>query len=168
MKRIGILSDTHGYLHPKIYDFFADCDEIWHAGDIVGQNIITDLEAIATVRAVYGNCDGWEYRSQIPENNIFTCEGFTVMIRHILGRPNHYEPEAQKVIEQVKPTILIGGHSHILCIKQDKINNLLFINPGSAGKQGIHTRLTFVRLKIDHKSIQDIEVWDEPKTTSIH
>ena len=71
MKKIGILSDSHGYTHPKLFDFFKDCDEIWHAGDMMSDSILTDLQAITKVRAVFGNCDGWDVRSICKEIEIF-------------------------------------------------------------------------------------------------
>lgn len=164
MKKIGILSDTHGYLHPDAFEFFKECDEIWHAGDIMDDFILDELAAIApTVRAVYGNCDDWDIRREIPENQVFTCESHTVAIRHIVGSPGKYYPEALELIREAKPTILVAGHSHILKVMFDKKQNFLFINPGAAGRYGFHTRLTMLRLKIDGERIYDLEIFDEPK-----
>ncbi len=164
MKKIGILSDTHGYLHPNAFEFFKECDEIWHAGDIVDDFILDELQAIApVVRAVYGNCDDWDIRREIPENQIFTCENHKVVIRHIVGYPGRYYPEALQLIAEEKPTLFVAGHSHILKVMNDEKHNLLFINPGAAGHYGIHTRLTMLRLKIDGEKIFDLEIYDEPK-----
>ncbi|MCR4966106.1 MAG: YfcE family phosphodiesterase [Bacteroidales bacterium] len=168
MKKIGILSDTHGYLHPDAFEFFKDCDEIWHAGDIMDDFILDELAAIApTVRAVYGNCDDWDIRREIPENQIFTCEEHTVAIRHIVGYPGKYQPEALRLIKEAKPTIFVAGHSHILKVMFDKTHNLLFINPGAAGRYGIHTRLTMLRLQINGKDITNLELFDEPKLQTV-
>ena len=164
MKKIGLLSDTHGYLHPDAFEFFKGCDEIWHAGDIVDDFILDELAAIApTVRAVYGNCDDWDIRREIPENQVFQCEEHIVAIRHIVGYPGKYYPEALQLIRQAQPTILVAGHSHILKVMNDKQHNLLFLNPGAAGRYGFHTRLTMMRLKIDGERIFDLEIFDEPK-----
>lgn len=164
MKRIGILSDTHGYLHPNAFEFFKDCDEIWHAGDIVDDFILDELRAIApVVRAVYGNCDDWDIRREISENEFFQCENHKVMLRHIVGYPGKYQPEAIRLICAEKPTIVVAGHSHILKVMHDDKNNLLFINPGAAGRYGLHARLTMLRLKIDGDNISDLEIYDEPK-----
>ncbi len=164
MKKIGILSDTHAYLHPDAFEFFKECDEIWHAGDIMDDFILDELAAIApTVRAVYGNCDDWDIRREIPENQVFQCEQHTVAIRHIVGYPGKYDPRALELIRQAKPTILVAGHSHILKVMFDKQHNLLFINPGAAGRYGFHTHLTMLRLKIDGERIFDLEIYDEPK-----
>lgn len=164
MKRIGILSDTHGYLHPNAFEFFKDCDEIWHAGDIVDDFILDELQAIApVVRAVYGNCDDWDIRREIPEVQVFECEKHKVAIKHIVGYPGKYFPEGFQLIKEEKPTILVAGHSHILKVMNDTKNNLLFINPGAAGHYGIHTRLTMLRLQINGKNISNLEIYDEPK-----
>lgn len=162
--KIGILSDTHGYLHPNAYDFFKNCDEIWHAGDIMDASILDELRLISPcVRAVYGNCDDFDIRREIPEIQVFQCQEHTVAMMHIAGYPGKYQPRALQVIAQVKPTIFIAGHSHILKVMQDKTHHLLFINPGAAGRYGIHTRLTMVRLQINGSEISDLEIYDEPK-----
>lgn len=163
MKRIGILSDTHGYSHPALFDFFKECDEIWHAGDMMNTDIITDLEAVTKVRAVFGNCDGWDVRALCKEIEIFKCENHTIFLKHIIGRPGKYDRDVLSKLNEVKPTIVVGGHSHILQVKNDRDHNFLFINPGAAGKYGIHNRLTFLRFQIDLDTISHLEVYDEPK-----
>ncbi len=164
MKKIGILSVTHGYLHPNAFEFFRGCDEIWHAGDIVDDFILDQLRAIApAVRAVYGNCDDWDIRREISENELFSCEGHMVLLRHIVGYPGKYTPEALQLIQTTQPSICVAGHSHILKVMQDEKHHLLFINPGAAGHYGMHTRLTMLRLKIDGERIFDLEIYDEPK-----
>lgn len=164
MKKIGILSDTHGYLHPNAFEFFKDCDEIWHAGDILDDFILDQLRAIAPVlRAVYGNCDDWGIRGETNENLFFECEDHKVMLRHIVGYPGRYDSTALKLIKEEKPTVVVAGHSHILKVMNDATHNLLFLNPGAAGRYGFHTRLTMMRLKIDGSNIFDLEIYDEPK-----
>lgn len=166
--KIGVLSDTHGYVHPKLFDFFKDCDEIWHAGDVGNNDVITELEAITKVRFVYGNCDGWELRGHNgSETLLFNCEEHKVMLRHIVGKPKHYTPEALQIIRNEKPTIIIAGHSHILRIIHDPDLQCLFINPGAAGRYGIHTQLTFLRFDIIGKNLSNLEIWDEPKSIII-
>jgi len=160
---IGILSDTHGYLHPKIFSFFEKCDEIWHAGDIGNGEILDQLKLIAPVKAVFGNCDDWSVRSLIPEFLIFPCQEHKIALMHIVGSPGKYYPKAIEIIKNEKPTVLVAGHSHILKVMNDSKSNLLFINPGSAGRYGIHNRLTFLRFQINGKIINDLEIYDEPK-----
>ena len=167
MKRIGILSDTHGYLHPNAFEFFEKCDEIWHAGDIGDSDILTVLRTIAPVRAVWGNCDGWDIRGETSHSLVFNCEEHKVAMMHIVGKPGYYEPRAMEIIKNEKPTIFVAGHSHILRVMQDKENNLLFINPGAAGRYGIHTRLTFLRLTIDGQRLSDLVIYVEPNQVKI-
>lgn len=164
MKKIGVLSDSHGYIHPELFTFFAGCDEIWHCGDMCSDEIVYALEGIAPVRAVYGNCDGWDIRSEkIPKCQVFDCENHKVAMMHIVGRPDKYEPEALKLIKEHKPTILVAGHSHILRVIRDPKHNLLFINPGAAGKQGIHQLLTFVRFEVDGLEVKNFDIFQENK-----
>jgi hypothetical protein len=163
MKKIGILSDTHGYTHPALFEFFKECDEIWHAGDMMNPNILIDLEAISKVRAVFGNCDGWDVRSQCNEVEIFDIEEHRVFLKHIIGRPGKYESSVLNQIRKEKPTIVVSGHSHILQVKNDNENRFLFINPGAAGKYGIHNHITFLRFIIDGKNLTQLEVFDQAK-----
>lgn len=161
MKRIGILSDTHAYLHSAVFEFFKDCDEIWHAGDIGSVDVLTALQAISTVRAVWGNCDGWDVRGETAESLLFDCEQHRVAMMHIVGKPGNYTAAARTLIDRAKPTILVAGHAHILRVMHDPQHNLLFINPGAAGKYGIHTHLTFLRFTINGDKLSDLEVYDE-------
>ena len=89
--KIGLLSDTHGWLDSKILDFFKDCDEVWHCGDI-GDLAVTDrLAANFNLRAVYGNIDGGEIRTMFAPTLIFDCEGVKTVMTHIGGYPGHYD-----------------------------------------------------------------------------
>jgi uncharacterized protein len=158
MTRIGLLSDTHSFLHPKIFEHFNTCDEIWHAGDIGSAETIYELRNFKPVKAVYGNIDGYPLRSMYPEMELFQCEDVKVMMTHIGGYPGRYEKGIRERIEEEKPNLFISGHSHILKIIFDKKNNLLHINPGAAGKSGLHRVITLVRFIIDGKNIKDMEV----------
>jgi hypothetical protein len=163
MKRIGLLSDTHSYLHPKISGFFADCDEIWHAGDIGDLETAKTLASIKRLRAVTGNIDGNDLKSFYPHYQDFMCEGIKVLILHIGGYPGKYTAEAKQLIREVKPKLFITGHSHILKVIKDPKNNLLHINPGAAGKQGMHHVGTLVRFAIEGEEIKDLEIMELPK-----
>lgn len=158
MTRIGLLSDTHTYLHPKIFEVFKDCDEIWHAGDIGNLETITKLQKFKTVRAVYGNIDGQYVRISFPEVQAFTVENKKVLILHIGGYPGRYEKRARSLIAKEKPDIFISGHSHILKVIYDKKNELLHMNPGAAGKFGLHQKITMLRFTIDKAEIKDLEI----------
>ena len=87
MKKIGILSDTHAYWDDRYATFLEGCDEIWHAGDVGSYEILERLSKIATVRAVWGNCDGQDVRRFTTEIYRFKVEDANVMIKHIGGSP---------------------------------------------------------------------------------
>jgi putative phosphoesterase len=163
MYRIGLLSDTHSFVNPRILEFFAGCDEIWHAGDIGNIETADKLAAYKSLRAVYGNIDGTELRKAYPKNQIFICEGIKVLMTHIGGYPGRYEKEARQLIEVEKPGIFISGHSHILKVMYDKKHELLYINPGAAGNSGFHHVVTCVRFVVDGKDIRDMEVFEKQR-----
>jgi len=158
MIKIGLLSDTHGYFDPRLKVFFSDCDEIWHAGDI--GNILTadEISAFKPLRAVSGNIDGTDVRIVYPQHQRFTCEGVNVWLTHIGGYPGHYDFRIRDELKTDPPGLFIAGHSHILKIIPDKKLDLLFMNPGAAGKNGFHQIRTAVRFVIDGKNIRDLEV----------
>lgn len=157
MTRIGIISDTHGFLDESVFDHFKTCDEVWHAGDF-GHGIVERLSSFKTVKGVYGNIDGQEIRKEFPEQLIFMCEGVKVMMRHIGGYPPKYNPETKKEILIHKPHLFISGHSHILKIMYDDKLNCLHMNPGAAGKHGWHKVRTLIRFVIDGNEMKDAEV----------
>lgn len=163
MRRIGLLSDTHSSVNDRILDFFANCDEIWHAGDIGTIETADKLASIKLLRAVYGNIDGTELRKSYPKNLVFNCEEVKVLITHIGGYPGRYEKEARQLIEFEKPGLFISGHSHILKVIYDKKHELLHINPGAAGNSGFHNVITCVRFIIAGKEIRDLEVFEKQR-----
>lgn len=158
MKRIGLISDTHGFLPPTIEKYFASCDEIWHIGDVGTVEIIKKLEKIKPLKGVYGNIDGQEIRQLFPKNLRFKCEEVDVWLTHIGGYPNRYSTDVREEIKKNPPNLFISGHSHILKVIYDQKLNLLHINPGAAGNQGFHKVKTIVRFTIDKKEIKDLEV----------
>jgi putative phosphoesterase len=158
MMEIGILADTHGFLDPSFFSYFNDCDELWHAGDF-GIGVAEVLAPFKPLKGVYGNIDGPDVRRIFTKDLQFTCEGINVFMTHIGGYPAHYDKRVNLLLQSLKPQIFIAGHSHIIKIMRDKkLNNLLHINPGAAGKIGFHLMRTAVRLKIDGNRIYDVEV----------
>jgi len=158
MTRIGLISDTHGFLDENVFEHFKGCDEVWHAGDF-GENVAQGLRSrLALVRGVYGNIDVQDIRNIYPEQLIFMCEEVKVMIRHIGGYPPRYNPGTKKELLIHQPQLFISGHSHILKIMYDDKLQCLHINPGAAGKQGWHSMRTLVRFVIDGKEMKDCEV----------
>jgi len=110
MTRIGLLSDTHGYLHPRVFEFFKACDEVWHAGDIGNIETADKLNAFKPLRAVYGNIDGGKLRVICKENAFFQIEQVKVLMMHIGGYPGRYSPKAKELIARFKPSLFISGH----------------------------------------------------------
>ena len=159
MKQIGILSDTHRFWDPRFVDYFKDCDEVWHAGDVGSGEILDQLQALVPqVRAVYGNIDGQDVRWRCPGLMTFECEGVKVLLKHITGYPGRWAPGMRALISEEKPTVVVGGHSHILKVVYDKELEVLHINPGAAGRQGWQSCRTLFRIKIDGVDIKDCEV----------
>ena len=158
MKRIGILSDTHGYWDDKYLIHFADCDEIWHAGDIGSNIIIEQLESFKPVRAVYGNIDGGIMRKLYKEKLRFRIEDCEVVMKHIGGYPGRYDASIREEIYSQPPQLFISGHSHILKVIYDKKIDCLHINPGAAGKQGWQQQRTLIKVTIDDRTFKDLEI----------
>lgn len=158
MKRIGLISDTHGYFDKTITRHFENCDEIWHAGDFGSLEIVQQLKAIKPLRGVYGNIDGNEIRAEFGEKLFFQTEGVGVFMQHIGGYPGRYAPGVREAIISHKAHLFISGHSHILKVMYDDTLQCLHINPGAAGKQGWQKVRTLVRLVIDGNSMKDCEV----------
>ena len=158
MRRIGLLSDTHGYLDDRIHSFLKDCDEIWHAGDIGNAETAQILSDLKPFIAVSGNIDSPVFHKSYPLIQRFSCEETDVLMIHIGGYPGHYTPVARKDLVASTPKLFISGHSHILKVIYDQKFQLLHINPGAAGIQGFHLIRTLVRFTIDKSVIKDLEV----------
>ncbi len=158
MKRIGLLSDTHAHWDDRYAHYLAECDEIWHAGDIGSVAVIEQLEKICPVRAVYGNVDGGDLRRMYTETLSWQCEDAQILMTHIGGYPGRYEPRIRQRLMLKTPDLFISGHSHILKVQYDNILQCLHINPGAAGLQGWQTVRTLVRFCITGKQFHDLEV----------
>ena len=158
MKKIGLLSDTHSYWDDNFRTHFADCDEIWHAGDIGSLEVAQQFEAFKPFRAVYGNIDGQDLRQAYPEVNRFTLEGVDVLITHIGGYPGRYDNRIKSTLFANPPKLFISGHSHILKVMFDKKIESLHMNPGAAGIYGFHQVRTLLRFVLDAGDIRDLEV----------
>ena len=133
-------------------------DEVWHAGDIGTTQVTETISSLKPLRAVFGNIDNHELRLSFPEELLFECEEINIYMTHIGGRPGRYAKGISEKIKSIKPKIFICGHSHILKIQYDKVNQLLFINPGAIGKHGFHKVRTMVRFEIDKSDIKNMEV----------
>ncbi len=158
MIKIGLLSDTHGYLDPAVFKHFENCSEIWHAGDFGNMELATQLASFKTLKGVYGNIDDQILRNEFPEQLVFYCEEVKVMMRHIGGYPPKYNPDTLREMAAHKPNLFICGHSHILKVIYDKRAGCLHMNPGAAGRQGWQKVRTLIRFIVDGKNMKDCEV----------
>ncbi|MEC7085044.1 MAG: metallophosphoesterase family protein [Bacteroidota bacterium] len=158
MKKILLLSDTHGHVDDHIMKYVKESDEVWHAGDIGTTQVTDTISNLKPLRAVFGNIDNHELRLSFPDELLFECEDINIYMTHIGGRPGRYSKGISEKIKSLKPKIFICGHSHILKIQFDKVNQLLFINPGAIGKHGFHKVRTMVRFVIDKSDIKNMQV----------
>ncbi len=158
MFRIGLLSDTHGFFDHRIADHFKGCDEIWHAGDVGDMEVIHGLARIAPVIAVHGNIDGHPVRSNYPAHQRHTREGLHIWMTHIGGYPGNYDYRVKPEIYTNPPGLFISGHSHILKVMPDKKHGFLHMNPGAAGRNGLHHVRTLIRFEVDQGRVVNVDV----------
>ena len=156
--KIGLLSDTHGYLDERIFAHFAECDELWHAGDIGDMLVAEKLSLFKPLQAVYGNVDGADVRARFPKDVWLERAGLRIWMTHIGGYPPRYNPRVKHMLSEQQPDIFVCGHSHILKIIRDpKRGQMLCLNPGAAGKQGFHKVQTLLRFTLDNSRIKNVE-----------
>lgn len=157
--KIGLLSDTHSVLDSKIFEYFKDVDEIWHAGDVGDVQIIHQLKAFKPLVGVYGNIDTMEVRQHFPEFQRFQREGVSVLMTHIAGKPKRY---SQNLFAELKlngaPQLFVCGHSHTLLVQFDSFFKMLWVNPGACGNHGFHTVRTLLRFELIDGEIKNMEV----------
>lgn len=158
MTKIGLLSDTHGWLDESVFKHFENCDEIWHAGDFGSVAIAEALARFKPIKGVYGNIDGYDVRSRYGLKECWNCEDVTVFMTHIGGYPGRYAPGIKAEIAEVGAKLFISGHSHILKVIYDDKLDCLHMNPGAAGKHGWHQVRTLLRFTIDGADIKDCQV----------
>ncbi|TDI95107.1 MAG: metallophosphoesterase [Caldithrix sp.] len=136
---IGVISDTHGYINPKVFPIFEGVEQILHAGDIGSEDIITTLEAIAPVQAIHGNVDMFPLRARYPAVLTLDINGALICIIHdFFGLPDPRATGAVQKSGKKKLDLLIYGHSHEA--KLERSGEVLLFNPGSAGKQRFSLR----------------------------
>jgi putative phosphoesterase len=155
--RIGLLADTHGFLDPAIFEYFAECDEVWHAGDFGPVQILDELKFFKPLRAVWGNIDGAEIRASVPRDLEWECCGMKIYMTHIAGYPGAWDKRAKAALARLRPELVICGHSHILKVMRDQSFGLIHLNPGAAGHNGWHTMRTMLRFQIDDGKLHSLE-----------
>ncbi len=168
--KVGILSDTHGHIDAGILGHLADCDEIWHAGDIDSPLVLEALEGTGkVVRAVHGNVDGPDIRVLAPPYQQFDCEGLRVFITHIAGYGNHLPADLMAHYEENPFDVLVCGHTHVLKVQRIKPGKVLYINPGACGLFGPHTMRTMLVGTVSHGRFTDLSVIElGPRVSDAH
>lgn len=129
--QIGVISDTHGYLHPKVFDAFNGVDHILHAGDIGNEAILTELRAIAPVTAVLGNGDYFRGYQKYARIEVVNFDLINILLTHQYPAYGETSQEIENRIRLCSPQIIVSGHTHTPVHQQEK--ETLYFNPGSAG-----------------------------------
>ncbi|MBC7451873.1 MAG: metallophosphoesterase family protein [Cytophagales bacterium] len=157
--KIGLISDTHSYLDEKVFNYFKDCDEIWHAGDFGTSTVYDQLNAFKPTVGVYGNIDGQDVRIILKEDLLIQREGLTIYMTHIGGSPGKYPARVKQQLVKHTPDIFVCGHSHILRVVSDtSYKNMLYLNPGAAGREGFHYVRTLLRFELKNSKVEGMQV----------
>ncbi|GMU51269.1 MAG: phosphoesterase [Candidatus Xenobia bacterium] len=147
---VGVLSDTHGHFDPLLGQALQGCDELWHAGDFGGMELVGKLESLGIpLRGVCGNIDDQAVRRRFPRDLRFEVEGVRVLMTHIL------DARARKLLAADPPDLFCFGHSHIVEARQGR---WLSLNPGACGREGIHQVKTVVLLELAEGKIRGMRV----------
>ena len=167
MKKILVLSDTHGYIDDRIEEYAKNSDEIWHAGDFGSLEVLKKLEKISFFRGVYGNIDNHFLRRSLSEFEIFEVDELKVLLIHIAGSSKNLSFKVKSLIKTHKPDVLVCGHSHILKVEYLKSKSILYLNPGAAGKNGFHKIRTMIKFEIINKTIENMNIIELGKRSKI-
>jgi len=146
--KIGVISDTHGFLDPRVEKIFAGVDHILHAGDIGYATVILELEFIAPVTAVLGNTDG-DISFHLTETVELARKKF--LVHHIVN-PWALSETIEQQIAKVKPAAVIFGHTHKPFA--ETVNGVFFFNPGYAGKPKFGAQRSVAILECDGHGIR--------------
>jgi uncharacterized protein len=147
--KIGLMSDTHGWLDPSLHEWFAGVEMILHAGDVGSETVLLELETIAPTFAVRGNVDGGLWARALPVERVVTVGRWRIVLLHIAGSPQKPALEAKVLMERERPDLLLVGHSHIAVIQ--RVGDVLWVNPGAAGRQGLHVERTAAVLHLEEE-----------------
>jgi uncharacterized protein len=142
--KIGVISDTHGFLDPRIERIFSGVEHILHAGDIGYGSLILELEFIAPVTAVLGNCD--DAQIGYPVTTLAELAGKKFLVQHIVNPRSPDAPLACRLAKD-KPAAVVFGHTHQPCA--DTVNGVFYFNPGYAGKPKFGAARSVALLHLD-------------------
>jgi len=168
MKKILLLSDTHGFFDDWMAQHINESDEVWRGGDVGNPLGVDQIQAWRPLRCVYCNIDGAAIRGAWPLDSSFECQGLKVWMTHIGGYPGRYESRVNQLWLQHNPGLFISGHSHILKVIWDKKKNCLHMNPGACGLSGFHQKRTMLRFVVEHGAVRDLVVIEKEKARPAH
>jgi putative phosphoesterase len=157
LMKIGVISDTHGKMHPRVFDLFDGVDHILHAGDIGKAEIISELQALAPVMAVHGNVDHFPLASQYPERAMLSLEGHKILMTHIFD--DRSAPAMRRLLaaaNAMDASIIIYGHTHEARI--DWMDGVMLFNPGSAGSPRFNARPSVGFLSLNEQQPPSAEI----------
>jgi putative phosphoesterase len=140
MRRVGLVSDTHGLLRPELLAFLRGCDHIVHGGDLGGRHILDELAAIAPVTAVRGNNDAAPWAHDVPETALVELDGWRLYAIHDLAEMP-IDPAGAGV------RVVVSGHSHRPLVEER--GGVLYVNPGSAGPRRFRLPVCAAELLLD-------------------
>lgn len=152
--KVGVISDTHGYCHSRVFHVFDGVDLILHAGDIGNETVIADLEALAPVEAVVGNVDGPPLTERYPTLAEVSLAGHLVLMVHQGGPPERLSEELKTLVEERKPAALVFGHTHLPLARHQA--GVLYLNPGYAGWQRFGWRRSVAVLNITQGGVEAV------------
>ncbi len=155
--RIGLVSDTHGLVDPKLEGLFQACEAILHAGDLVKPAILAVLERLAPVTAVRGNNDHGPELAWLPETALVPLGAITALVVHDLGARERPKPPARPLIARRRPDVVVHGHSHRPGAAL--LDGRLFVNPGSAGPRRFSLPRTAALLVASGRAVR-VEFYD--------
>nr|MBI1232155.1 YfcE family phosphodiesterase [Cytophagales bacterium] len=158
MKKIALISDSHGHFDSHLFPHLTDVDEIWHAGDIGKETILDALPKGKVFRIITGNIDDANLRQSFPEEYFFELEGLRILMIHIGGVPPRYAKGVKPKIRSMRPDLFVCGHSHICKVMYDKELNCLYLNPGAVGNHGFHQVKTMLTFELDAGKVKNMHV----------
>jgi uncharacterized protein len=158
LKKIALISDSHGYIDQQVIWHLESVDEVWHAGDIGDKSVIDALPKHLTQRIITGNIDDLEAQSNHPEELFFEVEGVKVLMIHIGGKPPRYANGVLARIKSLQPQLLVCGHSHICKVEFDAKNECLYMNPGAIGQHGFHVMRTLLTFEVEKGKLKNLAV----------
>jgi putative phosphoesterase len=157
MRRVGLISDTHGQLRPQVFDLFDGVDAILHAGDVGDPSILIELSAIAPVYAVHGNTDEYDVRAVAPESIAVDLGGRLIVIVH----GHRLSSTKPKQLRAAFPAcdVIVYGHTHVALV--DDSEEPLLINPGAAGPARFKLKPSVAILQLRGLEVRILPIADQ-------